>query len=348
MKLLKMIVLGIAVSALLVTAQVVSAEPEITLNLGTVAREGTSLGDGIAQVLIPKAAEYSNGRLKIVAHWSGSLCGEHICGEQMRLGLVDIGTVSTANFGNFGTSYAIFDLPYLFKDLDSANSLAAGWLGKTIAENARKETGFKIFGLISGGGFRTIGNAVRPVKVPADLKGLKLRVTKSPVEFSLIKSWGGVPIPYQWGQLYQGIQTGVVDGQYVALPWQNLAKMYEVQKHYTLAGGSWHANVIFMDEKRLNGLPDWAREALEKAMAEAVPAAVAADVAWIAEGEANIKSKVKTFYTPNANEQAKWVADSVGAWTAGAGTYDKNLAKKALKEQGMTDLIERLTSIGAL
>lgn len=321
---------------------------EITLKLGTVSNDKTSMGKAIANVLIPNIEKYSKGRMTITPHWMGSICGEQICGEQAKQGLVDIATSSTANFGNFGTSYAIADLPYIFKNLESANKLAAGWFGKALHKNALKETGFRVYGVFSVGGFRALGNNVRPVKEPKDLKGIKIRVTKSPVEFTLIKSWGGVPIPYDWVQLYQGLQTGVVNGQYVQLPWQELYKMYEVQQYYTVMGGAWGANVIYMDEKRVQKLPGWARDALQKAMDDFVKAAMNNDAAWVEEGTKKIKAKVKTFYYPNAKEEAKWIAGAVQAWKKAKGTYDSKLAQRALKEQGLTDFVKKLKKAGAL
>ena len=94
---------------------------EITLKLGTVSNQKTSMGKALANVLIPKIKEYSGGRMEIQAHWMGSICGEQKCGEQAMQGLIDIATSSTANFGNFSTTYAITDLPFIFKDLASAN-----------------------------------------------------------------------------------------------------------------------------------------------------------------------------------------------------------------------------------
>ena len=335
-------------AALLLGSGITAQAAEITLKLGTASNDTTSMGKAISQVLMPKIKEYSGGRMEITTHWMGAICSEQICGEQAKQGLVDIATSSTANFGNFGTSYAIADLPYIFKDLASANKLAAGWFGKALHKNALKETGFRVFGVFSVGGFRALGNNVRPVKVPADMKGIKIRVTKSPVEFTLIKSWGGVPIPYDWAQLYQGLQTGVVNGQYVQLPWQELYKMYEVQQYYTVMGGAWGANVIYMDNKRVKSLPGWAQDALEKAMADFVTAALANDAAWVEEGTKKIKAKVETFYYPNAEEEAKWIAGAVQAWKKAKGTYDAKLAERALTEQGLTEFTKQLKAAGAL
>ena len=306
------------------------------------------MGQAIVEVLMPKVKEYSGGKMEVVPHWSGSICGEQKCGEQAMQGLVDIATSSTANFGNFSATYAITDLPFIFKDGPNATKLALGWFGKELHARALKETPFRVFGVFSVGGFRALGNSVRPVKEPKDLKGIKIRVTKSPVEFTLIKAWGGVPIPYDWTQLYQGLQTGVVNGQYVQQPWQDLAKLHEVTKHYTIMGGAWGANVIYMHEKRFQKLPKWAQEALQKAMDEMVPAAISLDDAWTAKGAANIKKNVKTYYTPNADEQAKWNAGAVQAWKGAKGTYDPKMAERALKEQGLSDLLAKLKAAKAL
>ena len=132
---------------------------EITLKLGTVANPKVSMGQAIVEVLMPKVKEYSGGKMEVVPHWSGSICGEQKCGEQAMQGLVDIATSSTANFGNFSATYAITDLPFIFKDSDNANKLALGWFGKELHARALKETPFRVFGVFSVGGFRALATA---------------------------------------------------------------------------------------------------------------------------------------------------------------------------------------------
>ena len=71
------------------------------------------------------------------------------------------------------------------------------------------------------------------------MKGLKWRTTKSPVEFMLVKNWGATPTPYDWSQLYQGLQSGVVEGQYVASPWQmlqNFMKLLSISQRLVECG----------------------------------------------------------------------------------------------------------------
>ena len=97
------------------------------------------------------------------------------------------------------------------------------------------------------------------------MKGLKWRTTKSPVEFMLVKNWGATPTPYDWSQLYQGLQSGVVEGQYVASPWQHVAKLHEVAKYFTEIGGMWSGNILAMDAKQYNALSDQQRKWLHQA-----------------------------------------------------------------------------------
>jgi TRAP-type C4-dicarboxylate transport system substrate-binding protein len=339
---------ALSAAALVAFSGGVGAAPEITLKLGTTSSDTTSLGKGIAQVLVPKVKEYSEGRMEVAVHWSNSLCSEQICGEQARQGLVDIATSSTANFGNFGPSYAVTDLPYIFKDLDSANALARGWFGEAIAERALEETGFRVYGLFSVGGFRGLGNNVRPIKEPKDLKGIKIRVTKSPVEFTLIKTWGGVPIPYDWLQLYQGLQTGVVNGEYVQTPWQYVFKHHEVNKFYTETGGAWGGNHLSADLKQYNALSEQDKKWLKVGVDRFSKVARAKDKAWVAEMTEKLKKEIDVWYKPNAAEMEMWRAGAVGAWKDAKGTYDGKLAERALAEQGLDDFIASLKKGGAL
>lgn len=342
-KLLKVLVLGLAT---IWFAQSVSAET--VLKLGTVGRLGMPIGDAIDQALIPKAAELSGGDIVVEPHYRKSLCGEQKCGEQANQGLLQLWTSSTANFGNFGTALSIFDLPYIFKDIASADRISEQWMSDMQCAEAAETTGHICFVVYSSGGFRELGNATRPVHVPDDMKGLKWRVTKSPIEYTLIKNWGASPVPYDWTQLYQGLQTGVVEGQYVAIPWQHIAKLHEVAKYYTKIGGSWSGNQISMDVAQYNALsPEeqkWVQESTQ-AFGESVREL---DQKWVEDGIAAIKGDIKEWYEPNEEEMKLWRAGAVGAWKDAKGTYDPALAERALAEQGLDDFIATLKKAGAL
>ncbi|WP_264214039.1 TRAP transporter substrate-binding protein [Leisingera thetidis] len=325
-----------------------SAAAETVLKLGTVGRLGMPIGDAIEQALMPALEEVSGGQMRVEPHYRGSLCGEQTCGEQANQGLLQLWTSSTANFGNFGTALSIFDLPYIFKSIEDADRVSSEWLAEKQCEIAAEEAGHVCLTVYSSGGFRQLGNAMRPVHVPSDMEGIKWRVTKSPIEYTLIKNWGAVPVPYDWTQLYQGLQTGVVSGQYVATPWQEIAKLHEVAKYYTQIGGSWSGNQLSMDKRQYDALSDQEREWLHTAADAFGERVRELDREWVAAGEDAIKASVEEWYVPTEEELAEWRAGAIGAWINAKGTFDPETAVRVLEEQGMTDFIAQLKEAGAL
>ena len=305
------------------------------LKFGTAVPTTTPLGKSIEDGLIPGIAKASGGELTMVAHYHGSVCGEQKCGEQANQGLLAAWTSSTANFGNFGTALSIFDLPYLFKDQDTANQIADGWLGDAASENAAKTTQHKVFEVFSAGGFRQLGNTERTIKSPADMKGIKFRVTKSPIEYTLIKTWGGIPIPFDWLQLYQGLQTGVVNGEYVQVPWQYVFKHHELNKYYTETGGAWGGNHLSMDLKQFNELSDQEKEWLLAGRGRFLRDRSCRRQGVGGGADRSAEEGDRRLVYAQRGEMDMWRAGAVGAWADAKGTYDPKLAERALAEQGL-------------
>jgi tripartite ATP-independent transporter DctP family solute receptor len=324
-----------------------SAQDKITLQLGTAAQPGWSLGKVIDEVLKPKIEEYSDGRIAVEVHRGGSLCSESSCVEQLGLGQIDIATVSSGNVGAFGTTFDIINLPYLFRDQDQASKILNDWLAPELSKRAEKEMGMHMIALIPVGGFRQLDNTRREVRVPADLKGLKIRVTKSPTEFNLVKAWGAAPVPYDWASLYEGLQSGVVEGMYLQNPFTAAGKFYEVVSNVTMVGGAWSAHPILMSKDRYDKLPDWAREAIDKAGADVQKAGFTYDIAWQDSAVKAMEGKVAV-YTPTEAEMDQWREGAQEAWVAVKGAYDPALARRILKEQGLDKLIASLEKAGAL
>ena len=333
-------------SAATLFAQAAAAEK--VLKLGTVGFIGMTIGDAIDQALIPTLEEVSGGQLKIEPHYRRSLCSEQTCGEQANQGLLALWTSSTANFGNFGTALSVFDLPYIFKSIEDADRISSEWLAEQQCQIAAEEAGHVCLTVYSSGGFRQLGNANGPVKVPADMEGLKWRVTKSPIEYTLVKNWGAVPVPYDWAQLYQGLQTGVVSGQYVATPWQHVAKLHEVAPYFTEIGGSWSGNQLSIDKRQYDALSDPEKEWLHTAAKAFGQKVQELDRAWVEAGEAEIKKTAKDWYVPTEEELTLWRAGAIDAWLNAKGTYDPATARRVLEEQGMDSFIAQLEEAGAL
>ena len=142
--------------------------------------------------------KYSDDRMTVEPFFGGKLCSEHNCIEQMGQGQVDIGKISLYNVGAFGQTFDFINLPLLWKNDDSVYKVFKDWLWEEVRDRAAKELGFHFQSLAFLCGFREHLNNVRQVKVPADMKGIKIRVTKSPIDFELHKSWGAVPVPHDW------------------------------------------------------------------------------------------------------------------------------------------------------
>ena len=333
-------------SATALFAQSVAAEK--VLKLGTVGFLGMPIGDAIDQALIPTLEEVSGGKMTIEPHYRKSLCSEQSCGEQANQGLLALWTSSTANFGNFGTALAIFDLPYIFKSIEDADRISSEWLAKKQCDIAAEEAGHVCLTVYSSGGFRQLGNAHGPVHVPTDMEGVKWRVTKSPIEYTLVKNWGAVPVPYDWSQLYQGLQTGVVSGQYVATPWQHVAKLHEVAKYFTEIGGSWSGNQLSMDKRQYDALTDEEKEWLHTAAQAFGQKVQELDRAWVEAGETAIKAEITEWYVPTEEELVQWRAGAIDAWLNAKGSFDPETARRVLEEQGMDGFIAQLEEAGAL
>jgi len=336
------------IAALALSLAAEGAAAQTVLKLGTVGFLGMPIGDAIDQALIPTLKDVSGGKMTIEPHYRKSLCSEQSCGEQANQGLLQLWTSSTANFGNFGTALAIFDLPYIFKSIEDADRISSEWLAKKQCDIAAEEAGHICLTVYSSGGFRQLGNAHGPVHVPSDMKGIKWRVTKSPIEYTLIKNWGAVPVPYDWAQLYQGLQTGVVSGQYVATPWQQVAKLHEVAKYFTEIGGSWSGNQLSMDKRQYDKLSAQEKEWLHTAAKAFGQKVQELDRKWVEDGEKIIKAKITEWYTPNEKELTLWRAGAIDAWLNAKGSFDPATAERVLKEQGMTDFIDQLKKAGAL
>jgi len=336
------------VIASITTFSAQSAAADLTLKLGTTGRLGMPIGDAIDQALIPAMEKASGGEVTIEPYYQKTLCAEQKCGEQANQGLIALWTSSTANYGNFGSELAIFDFPFIFKSLEDAKRISNDWLAERQCKLALENAGHICLSVYSSGGFRQLGNATKSVRVPDDMKGLKWRTTKSPVEFMLVKNWGAVPTPYDWSQLYQGLQSGVVEGQYVASPWQEVAKLHEVAKYFTEIGGMWSGNILAMDSNQYNAMTDQQREWLHQAADAYGEKVNELDNAWIKNGEDIIKASANEWYVPTEDELTQWRAGAIGAWLDAKGTFEPDVARRVLLEQGMDSFVAQLEEAGAL
>lgn len=340
---------AIGLGTLLFMMQTPAAFSQTKLTLGTSMPPVISLATMLTDHLKPKLEQASNGKVRLDIHLRGALCNEGTCMDQVRLGQIDMGTISTANYGGYGTTFEITTLPYLFKDQQNAEKVFNSFLVAALKAEAAKKEGIKVLAVVPVLGFRNLQYAGDVIRKPEDIGKRKFRVTTSPLDGGLLNAWGATAVPIAWGQTYDALQTNVVRGVYVQTPMYLAMKFNEVAPNITQTEGAFTPMLIFMDQKRFDRLPADVRVAIDKAAAEVQADSFKIDDAGTRQWEEKLKASNAKVYKPTAEEMKLWRKAAAKSWLAGAGRYDKALAKKILQAQpGQEDLIAELTAIGAI
>ena len=213
-------------------------------------------------------AEKTGGTVKVETYLSGSLYNERTSIEGLINGAIDFGGGSNANWGAFTRTLLFMDLPYVITDEEAFRKIVSGKVGQEIRQHFEKD-GFKLLMILDNGGFRDIVNTKRPIRVPADLKGLKFRTTASPVEIAMFRNWGAIPTAIDWAEVYNALSSGVVDGEFVMPTWLATAKHYEVLKYATHNKAAIGVQTLAMRKDRFDKLPVNIQNAITSSAKEA-------------------------------------------------------------------------------
>jgi C4-dicarboxylate-binding protein DctP len=213
-----------------------------------------------------KAEEYTKGKVKVEVYPNSTLYKDKEEMEALQLGAVQMLAPSLAKFGPLGVrEFEMFDLPYIFDSYDQLHKITEGPIGKSILAKLEPK-GIRGLGYWDNG-FKSF-SANTPIKMPADLKGKKMRIQNSKVLEAQMRALGSLPQMMAFSEVYQALQTGVVDG--TENPISNLytQKMFEVQKHLAMTEHGYLGYAVIVNKKFWDGLPPDVREPLEKAMNE--------------------------------------------------------------------------------
>ncbi len=218
---------------------------------------------------------------------SGTLGDEIVHMQQVRTGQLDVIPIGS-DAVQLDSKWAVFDIPFLFADRDAVARVLDGDIGRQLDESFHKSAGLKVLGF-GEIGFRNISNNVRPVTVPEDLKGLKLRTPGSKTRILSFEMLGASPIKMNIGEVYLALQQGVVDGQ--ENPLGNIRKWswYEVQKYISMSRHVYTPITFVMNLKRYDSLSDEQRAAVDRAARSAVLASRQYGV----DNDANLVAEIK-------------------------------------------------------
>jgi C4-dicarboxylate-binding protein DctP len=276
----------------------------IVIKFSHVVAPDTPKGNG-AQRFKELAEERTKGRVKVEVYPNSQLYKDKEEMEALQLGSVQMLAPSLAKFGPLGAKeFEVFDLPFIFKDQAAFRAVAEGPVG---ADMFRKLEPKGIKGLAYWDNGFHIMSANRPLHAVADFKGLKMRIQSSKVLDAQMRALGAIPQVMAFSELYQGLQSGVVDGTEGVPSNFYTQKIYEVQKHMTLSYHGHLAYAVIVNKKFWDGLPPDIRTILEGCLKDATTYANALAATENAMALDKIRASGKTtIYTPTPAEIDEW------------------------------------------
>ncbi|RHZ92103.1 DctP family TRAP transporter solute-binding subunit [Cereibacter sphaeroides] len=253
-------------AALALAAAVPALAQPIVIKFSHVVAPDTPKGKG-ATKFEELAEKYTNGAVDVEVYPNSQLYKDKEELEALQLGAVQMLAPSLAKFGPLGVQdFEVFDLPYIFKGYDALHTVTNGEVGKMLFSKL-EDKGIK--GLAYWDNGFKIMSANSPIATPDDFLGLKMRIQSSKVLEAEMNALGAVPQVMAFSEVYQALQTGVVDG--TENPPSNMytQKMHEVQKHATVSNHGYLGYAVIVNKQFWDGLPEEVRAGLEKAMTEA-------------------------------------------------------------------------------
>jgi tripartite ATP-independent transporter DctP family solute receptor len=228
-----------------------AAQAQTVLKIGYAVPTNSHYGVG-ANTFCEEIEKGTQGRYKCQHFPSGSLGGEREMIEAVQLGTLDLVNTSTGPLGNFVPEVKIVDIPFLFRDYDHARKVMDGQVGQDLLKAMQAK------GLVgmawTENGFRHMTNSKRPIRSADDARGLKMRTMENKVHMDGYKTFGILPTPMPFPELFTALQQGTVDGQENPIPVILASKFSQVQKHLSLTGHVYSPAVIILTPSVWNKL----------------------------------------------------------------------------------------------
>ncbi len=255
-----------AAAALAIAPFAAAAQDPIVIKFSHVVTPDTPKGKG-AEKFRELAEKYTNGKVKVEVYPNSQLYKDKEEVDALQLGAVQMLAPSLAKFGPLGArEFEVFDLPYILPSKAALRKVTEGDLGKRLFKKLESK------GIVGLGywdnGFKVM-SANKPLRTPEDFRGLKMRIQSSKVLEAQMRALGAIPQVMAFSEVYQALQTGVVDGSENTPSNMYTQKHHEVQKFITLSDHGYIGYAVIANKKFWDGLPGDVRGQLEKAMAEA-------------------------------------------------------------------------------
>ena len=236
-----------------------AAADAIEIKLGHVGSPG-SLFELSSEEFAKRANAKLGNKAKVVVFGSSQLGGDKEMVQKLKLGTIDMALPSTV-MSSESDLYGVFEMPYLVKDRAHMGRIEKDFFWTKLAP-AVESKGLKVLAVWENG-YRHITNNKHPIKVPADLKGIKLRVPEGKWRLKMFQAYGANPSPMKLSEVFTALQTGVMDGQENPLTQIHSSKFQEVQKYLSLTGHVYTPAYLTASKKKWEALPADVRKILE-------------------------------------------------------------------------------------
>jgi C4-dicarboxylate-binding protein DctP len=295
---------GIVAAALFAMASAALAQGPIVIKFSHVVAADTPKGRA-ADRFKQLAEQRTGGKVRVEVYPNSQLYKDGEEMEALQLGSVQMLAPSMSKFGPLGLpEFELFDLPYIFPDRAVLRRVLDGDIGRDLLKRLESKG---IVGLAFwDNGFKVM-SANRPLHAVADFKGLKMRIKSSKVLDAQMRALGALPQVMAFSEVYQGLQSGVVDGTENSPPNLYTQKMFEVQKYVALSNHGYDGYAVIVNKKFWDALPADVRTTLEAAMREATEFENQLSLQDNEEAIAKVKASGRsTVYALTPEEQAAW------------------------------------------
>jgi tripartite ATP-independent transporter DctP family solute receptor len=256
-------ILVLAVALLVPLPAAAGTKTVIKIGTGVAPDHPENVGARKIKELIEKKA---GDRLEAQVFTDGQIGDQRTMIENLRNGVQEITWVTVGFFGSYEPILNVIESGYLFRNSQHSYRVFDGPMGNEVRALVEKH-GVKLVGFYEAG-LRHITNNVRPVKTPADLKGLKIRTPQAKYHLNTLKYMGANPVAMSFGELYTAMQQKVVDGQENPLSNIYTAKFYEVNKHLSLTGHLHLTHMVLYSAKLWDKLPADLQKAVRDSVIE--------------------------------------------------------------------------------
>ena len=316
MKMKTMLRAGIAVVALVafssvpvwaektVKIRIASWDPPLVLDMEKTNGNYAS-SNSKAQMFKSVIEKSSRGRIQVTIIPNGQIGGDKDAFELMQSGALDMSTYPGSILANFVPECLVYQIPFLFRDHTVANQVMDGPFGNELRDLVREKTGVRIlrWGTETFMNYMTSGF---PVKVPADLKGKKIRTRAQNSDVEMTKLIGASSTPVPYGELYMALQQGVVDGALTLIPTVEMFKLDQGLKYICQADISYLVGIIAASEKFWQKLSPEDRVLVVDAANQASVFHRAMMLYGTHLFGESLEKKGVTIYTVSPEERAKW------------------------------------------